>query len=93
MKVEIRTKYFMRCTLVGIALLALSVPLQAQLPPPTHNDTDAFKEAKEFSPYAGRNFPTEVYWGDTHLHISQSMDAGAFSVNASAGLLFNRDVK
>ncbi|MGI9201316.1 MAG: DUF3604 domain-containing protein [Woeseiaceae bacterium] len=38
--------------------------------------------AKEpgFSPYAGRNFPTEVFWGDTHLHTSQSMDAGSFGV-------------
>ncbi|MDP2324576.1 MAG: hypothetical protein Q8N51_11160, partial [Gammaproteobacteria bacterium] len=22
----------------------------------------------QFSPYAGRNFPTRVLWGDTHLH-------------------------
>lgn len=33
---------------------------------------------ESYSPYAGRNFPTEVYWGDTHLHTSLSMDAGAF---------------
>jgi hypothetical protein len=33
---------------------------------------------KEFSPYANRGFPTRVYWGDTHLHTSLSMDAGAF---------------
>ena len=31
-----------------------------------------------FSPYAGRNFPTTVYWGDTHLHTSNSLDARAF---------------
>ena len=31
-----------------------------------------------YSPYAGRDFPTEVFWGDTHLHTSASMDAGAF---------------
>jgi len=30
-----------------------------------------------YSPYAGRNFPTRVYWGDTHLHTSVSLDAGA----------------
>ena len=75
-----RTNYFMRSALVGIATLAISVSLQAQVPPPTHDDARAFKEAKGFSPYAGRNFPTEVYWGDTHLHTSQSMDAGAFGV-------------
>jgi hypothetical protein len=31
-----------------------------------------------YSPYAGRNFPTRPYFGDTHLHTSFSMDAGAF---------------
>ncbi len=30
----------------------------------------------EFSPYAGRNFPTRVLWGDTHLHTAISVDAG-----------------
>lgn len=31
---------------------------------------------KEYSPYAGRNFPTRVLWGDTHLHTAVSVDAG-----------------
>jgi len=31
-----------------------------------------------YSPYAGRNFPTRPYFGDTHLHTAFSMDAGAF---------------
>ena len=31
-----------------------------------------------YSPYAGRNFPTRPYFGDTHTHTSYSMDAGAF---------------
>jgi hypothetical protein len=31
---------------------------------------------KQFSPYAGRGFPTEVLWGDTHLHTMVSVDAG-----------------
>jgi Protein of unknown function (DUF3604) len=29
-------------------------------------------------PYAGRNFPTRPFFGDTHLHTSFSMDAGTF---------------
>ena len=33
---------------------------------------------KHYSPYAGRNFPTRLLWGDTHLHTNLSMDAGAF---------------
>ena len=48
------------------------------LPAPTNTAEDAFPAQKHFSPYAGRNFPTEVYWGDTHLHTGMSMDAGAF---------------
>jgi hypothetical protein len=38
----------------------------------------AFKPQTHFSPYAGRNFPTQVFWGDTHLHTAMSIDAGAF---------------
>jgi Protein of unknown function (DUF3604) len=30
-----------------------------------------------YSPYAGRNFPSRPLFGDTHLHTSLSMDAGA----------------
>ena len=35
-------------------------------------------EKKEFSPYVNRSYPTQVYFGDTHLHTSLSMDAGTF---------------
>ncbi len=36
-------------------------------------------ESREtFSPYANRNFPTSVYWGDTHVHTGLSLDAGVF---------------
>jgi tetratricopeptide (TPR) repeat protein len=31
-----------------------------------------------YSPYAGRNYPTRPYFGETHLHTAASMDAGAF---------------
>jgi hypothetical protein len=34
--------------------------------------------ARVYSPYADRNFPTRPFFGDTHLHTSYSMDAGAF---------------
>jgi hypothetical protein len=36
----------------------------------------AFK--KPYSPYAARHYPTRPFFGDTHLHTSYSMDAGAF---------------
>ena len=48
------------------------------LPAPTEGTGGAFPAQKHYSPYAGRNFPTQVLWGDTHLHTGMSMDAGAF---------------
>lgn len=35
-------------------------------------------KSKGYSPYAGKNFPTRVLWGDTHLHTKLSLDARAF---------------
>jgi len=49
-------------------------------------DEEAVKKAIKkpgYSPYAGRNFPTQVYWGDTHLHTNLSLDARAFGVTLS----------
>jgi hypothetical protein len=37
-----------------------------------------FPSKPGYSPYAGRTFPTLPLFGDTHLHTSFSMDAGAF---------------
>ena len=33
-------------------------------------------EGRPYSPYADRVFPTEVYFGDTHVHTGLSADAG-----------------
>lgn len=64
-----------------IVLVLLSTTVFAQhspgLPPPDQ-DAIPLKKKDHYSPYAGRNFPTDVYWGDTHLHTGMSMDAGAF---------------
>jgi Protein of unknown function (DUF3604) len=38
----------------------------------------AHKRPSVYSPYADRDFPTRPFFGDTHLHTSFSMDAGAF---------------
>ena len=37
-----------------------------------------FPTKPSYSPYAGRNYPTRPFFGDTHLHTSISVDAGAF---------------
>ena len=62
-----------------IAMTTAAAPLAAQDPvPPSESLEGAFPEQTPFSPYAGRNFPTQVFWGDTHVHTAMSMDAGAF---------------
>jgi len=36
----------------------------------------AILAARPYSPYADRDFPTDVYFGDTHVHTALSADAG-----------------
>ena len=46
-----------------IALLAIAMPVVAQ---------------QSYSPYVDRDYPQNVYWGDTHLHSYLSGDAYSF---------------
>jgi hypothetical protein len=68
--------------LLPAILLSTAGIAQAQdspgLPAPHDDVESAFPPVGHFSPYAGRNFPDQVFWGDTHLHTGMSMDAGAF---------------
>ena len=32
-------------------------------------------QAKEYSPAVGKDYPTKLLWGDTHLHTNESADA------------------
>jgi hypothetical protein len=66
-------------TAITLVLTVMALPVFAQ-------DTgDLDEEALEkvlpskapYSPYAGRNYPTRPFFGDTHVHTSYSMDAGA----------------
>ncbi|MCP5119167.1 MAG: DUF3604 domain-containing protein, partial [bacterium] len=55
-------------------------PSAAQIPTPPDGEAGLGQTytGRSYSPYADRDFPSMVYWGDTHLHTSFSMDAGAF---------------
>jgi len=57
--------------LVGLVALASAQDMGNVVTPAT---IGLFKKPG-FSPYAGRNYPTRVYWGDTHLHTAMSLDA------------------
>jgi hypothetical protein len=65
---------------VALAFALWVGPSAAQLPTPPDGE-DALGQrytGRSYSPYAARDFPSMVYWGDTHLHTWLSMDAGAF---------------
>ena len=59
------------CALASVALAAEPGSHEAL----TKADTATLAKP-EYSLYAGRNFPTSVLWGDTHLHTAVSVDAG-----------------
>ena len=71
-------KIRIRCMVALVAGL-VTVTAAAQDPVPSEEGLEnAFPAQSSYSPYANRNFPTQVFWGDTHLHTGMSMDAGAF---------------
>lgn len=68
-----------RAVCAALLTAAVAAPSHGQeAHPPADALNAAFPEHKSYSPYAGRNFPTRVFFGDTHVHTGASMDAGAF---------------
>ena len=58
---------------------AVIINAQEQVGEMTISKEDAKHFPKRgYSPYPDRGFPTQVYWGDTHLHTANSPDAFAF---------------
>ena len=76
----------MKSQIVASSVLAsalfvfVAMPLMAQdAGAPDKADVEkTFPSKPPYSPYAGRNFPARPFFGDTHLHTSISVDAGAF---------------
>lgn len=75
----INTKYSMSA-LVLLAVSATAGSSQnVQDVLPSKEDVGTVFQSDHFSPYAGRSFPTQVFWGDTHLHTMVSVDAGTMT--------------
>ena len=85
-----RFKIYLLCTVAcGLAMVASTsfaspaefVVTEENLEPP-----------KVYSPYAGRNYPDEVLFGDTHFHTNLSFDAGLVGthLDVDAGFRFAR---
>ena len=72
-------KKFTIAPLLAALATAASMGANAQIPPPPDGQIlSSAYTGKVYSPYADRDFPSNVYFGDTHLHTDLSMDAGAF---------------
>jgi hypothetical protein len=59
-------------------LLLSGVGLAQDMGQPQIDAVNKLYPGKAYSPYAQRSFPSNVYWGDTHLHTGLSLDAGLF---------------
>lgn len=61
------------------ALTILTIPYTFAQVVPTKDDVARAHLKQDFSPYAGRSYPTRVLWGDTHTHTAVSVDAGTMN--------------
>jgi hypothetical protein len=59
-------------------LLVMSPAMAQDIGTPDPKAIGEHYPGKTYSPYAQRTFPSNVYWGETHLHTGLSLDAGLF---------------
>ncbi|MBE9537505.1 MAG: DUF3604 domain-containing protein, partial [Proteobacteria bacterium] len=64
---------------VVLASTLFTLPGNAQVAMATKDQVSRVLATPQFSPYAGRSFPTKVLFGDSHLHTAVSVDAGTMN--------------
>ena len=65
----------MRSVFVIMITVLLASPMLATVEPKTVTQED-LQEEEVYSPYVGRAYPDQVFFGDTHFHTEVSFDAG-----------------
>ncbi len=82
-----------RAIACGIAVLSLAHSWALASPPKVSSED--FVEQRVYSPYAGRNYPDQVLFGDMHFHTELSFDAGLIGtkLDVDAGYRFARGEK
>ena len=76
-------KYYVSLVILLICgMIVPSIPVSAQ-----HDrvvSTEDFEEERIYSPYAGRAYADNVYFGDLHFHTNLSFDAGLIGTTLTA---------
>jgi hypothetical protein len=69
---------YLTVALSSLVVVAGTLPVIAQIATADREAVARIMPSKPpYSPYAGRGFPERPLFGDTHVHTSYSMDAGA----------------
>jgi hypothetical protein len=71
-------RHFLTAFAISVLVAVPSVASAQDHLPDKGGVAKAFGKQK-YSPYAGREFPSRVLWGDTHLHTMVSVDAGTMT--------------
>ena len=74
---------FLTCTAIAVVGLHIAACSETEVPSPVQSATAAdapepaaaMQDVTAYSPAVGREYPTDVYFGDTHLHTSVSLDS------------------
>jgi hypothetical protein len=64
--------------ILGSLLGVSATPLAHDIGSTSPETLGALYPGKTYSPYAKRSFPSQIYWGETHVHTGLSLDAGLF---------------